>query len=103
MQKLVILMLLLPISSLAQPPNQLNNPNLGGYQNPTQQRLQTQMQTQQQQQQNTLNQQLQSQSLQQQQQLNTEIDSNSQRVMQSQPGMLQQQPNSNGLETLGSQ
>jgi len=102
MQKLLMLVLLLPLSSLAQQPNPLNNPNLPGYQNPTQQRLQSQMQAQQQQQQNTLNQQIQSQSLQQQQQLNTEMKNNTQRVIQSQPGMIQEQPNSNGLETFSS-
>ena len=101
MQKLLMLVLLLPLSSLAQPPNPLNNPNLPGYQNPTQQRLQTQMQAQQQQQKNTLNQQIQSQSLQQQKQLNTEINNNTQRVIQSQPGKIKALPNNGSSEKLG--
>lgn len=46
MQKLLILMQ--PLNSLAQQPNPLNKPNLPGYQNPTQQRLQTQVQAEQQ-------------------------------------------------------
>lgn len=65
MKRLLRLGLLFPLSCLAQYPNPLNNPNLPSYQNPTQQRLQIQMQAQQLQQQNMLNQQIQSQRLQQ--------------------------------------
>lgn len=103
MKKLLLLVLLLPLGSLAQAPNTLNNPNLPGYQNPTQQRLQTQMQAQQQQQQKTLNQQIQSQSLQQQQQLNNSLNTQRQRVLESQPGIRKEQPKNNGREKLGSQ
>ena len=103
MQKLLMLVLLLPLSSLAQQPNPLNNPNLPGYQNPTQQRLQSQMHVQQQQQQNTLTQQIQSQSVQQQQQLNRELNSNTSRIIQPQPGMIQQPQQNQGLETFSSQ
>lgn len=103
MRKLLLLVLLLPLSSLAQQPNPLNNPNLPGYQNPTQQRLQTQMQAQQKLQQNTLNQQIQSQSLQQQQKLNNEININRQRVIQSQPGTIKDLPTNNTPEHLKSQ
>lgn len=102
MQKLLMLALLLPLSSQAQQPNPLNNPNLPGYQNPTQQRLQSQMQAQQLQQQKTLRQQVQTQDMQQQQQLNNEINAQSQRVIQSQPGMIKEQPQSRHLGTFNS-
>lgn len=102
MKKLPLLLLLLPLSSLAQEPNSLNNPNLSGYQNPTQQRLQTQMQTQQQQQQKTLNQQIQSQSLQQQQQLNNSLNTQRQRVLESQPGIKKEPPKNNSSKRPGS-
>ncbi|MBS0848232.1 DUF2756 domain-containing protein [Citrobacter sp. JGM124] len=102
MRKLMILVFLLPLNCLAQQPNPLNNPNLPGYQNPTQQRLQSQMKTQQQQQQNTLNQQIQNQNLQQQQQLNREIGTNTQRVIQSQPGMIKEPASNHDTETFNS-
>ncbi|MCS3432810.1 DUF2756 domain-containing protein [Klebsiella sp. BIGb0407] len=103
MKKLLLLVLLLPLGSQAQAPNTLNNPNLPGYQNPSQQRLQTQMQAQQQQQQKTLNQQIQSQSLQQQQQLNNSLNTQRQRVLESQPGIRKAPPKNNEREKLGSQ
>lgn len=96
--KKLLLFTLLPLASLAQTPNSLNNPNLPGYQNPTQQRLQSQMQAQQQQQQKTLNQQLQSQSLQQQQQLNNTLNNQRLRVQESQPGINKQLPKNNADE-----
>lgn len=102
MKKLLLLVLLLPLNSLAQEPNVLNNPNLPGYQNPTQQRLQTQMQAQQQQQQKTLNQQIQSQRLQQQQQLNNTINTQKLHVQESQPGIRKELPKTNSNQRLGS-
>lgn len=103
MKKLLLLVLLLPLGSLAQAPNSLNNPNLPGYQNPSQQRLQAQMQAQQQQQQKTLNQQIQSQSLQHQQQLNNTLNTQRQRVQESQPGIRKEPTKNNGRERLASQ
>lgn len=103
MKKLLLLVLLLPLGSLAQAPNSLNNPNLPDYQNPTQQRLQTQMQAQQQQQQKTFNQQIQSQSVQQQQQLNNTINTQRQHIQESQPSIRKGLPKSNSSEKLGSQ
>jgi len=103
MKKLLLLVLLLPLGSLAQAPNSLNNPNLPGYQNPSQQRLQTQMQAQQQQQQKTLNQQIQSQSLQQQQQLNSTLKTQRQHVQESQPGIRKEPLKNSSREKLGSQ
>lgn len=47
MKRLLILTALLPFVGFAQPINTLNNPNQPGYQIPSQQRMQTQMQTQQ--------------------------------------------------------
>lgn len=47
MKRYLILAALLPFACLAQPINTLNNPNQPGYQIPSQQRMQTQMQTQQ--------------------------------------------------------
>ncbi len=58
MKRLLILTALLPFVGFAQPINTLNNPNQPGYQIPSQQRMQTQMQTQQIQQKGMLNQQL---------------------------------------------
>ncbi|MFW7423952.1 DUF2756 domain-containing protein [Escherichia coli] len=46
MKRLLILTALLPFVGFAQPINTLNNPNQPGYQIPSQQRMQTQMQTQ---------------------------------------------------------
>lgn len=101
MKKLLILAAFLPLTAFAQPLNVTNNPNMSGYQIPSQQRLQTQMHTQQQVQKGMLNQQLQTQTRMQQQHLESQINNNSQRVLQSQPGELnvgQQQvlPNTNG-------
>ncbi len=47
MKRLVMLAALVPFVALAQPLNTMNNPNLPDYQNPSQQRLSTQMKTQQ--------------------------------------------------------
>ncbi|HBC6278024.1 TPA: DUF2756 domain-containing protein [Escherichia coli] len=67
MKRLLILTALLPFVGFAQPINTLNNPNQPGYQIPSQQRMQTQMQTQQIQQKGMLNQQLKTQTQLQQQ------------------------------------
>ncbi|EFO0646172.1 DUF2756 family protein [Escherichia coli] len=111
MKRLLLLTALLPFVGFAQPINTLNNPNQPGYQIPSQQRMQTQMQTQQIQQKGMLNQQLKTQTqLQQQlktqtqlqqQHLENQINNNSQRVLQSQPGernpaRQQMLPNTNG-------
>ena len=88
MKRLLNLTALLPFVCFAQPINTLNNPNLPGYQIPSQQRMQPQMQTQQIQQKGMLNQQLKTQTQLQQQHLENQINSNSQRVLQSQPGEL---------------
>ncbi|HEY3982773.1 MULTISPECIES: DUF2756 family protein [unclassified Cedecea] len=97
MKKVWLLAALLPLTALAQPLNTTNNPNQPGYQNPSQQRMLTQMQTQQSQQQGMLKQQIQTQSKLQQQQLQTQLNNNQQRVLQSQPGISQQPlPNTNG-------
>ena len=85
MKRLLILTALLPFVGFAQPINTLNNPNQPGYQIPSQQRMQTQMQTQQIQQKH----------------LENQINNNSQRVLQSQPGernpaRQQMLPNTNG-------
>lgn len=56
MKRLLILTALLPFVGFAQPINTLNNPNQPGYQIPSQQRMQPQMQTQQIQQKGMLNQ-----------------------------------------------
>ena len=69
MKRLLILTALLPFVGFAQPINTLNNPNQPGYQIPSQQRMQTQMQTQQIQQKGMLNQQLKTQTQLQQQHL----------------------------------
>jgi Protein of unknown function (DUF2756). len=101
MKRLLILAALVPLAALAQPLNTTNNPNLPGYQNPSQQRLQTQMKSQQVQQKGMLNQQLQTQTRMQQQQLNTQLNNDRQRIQQGQPGELnpanqQFLPNTNG-------
>ncbi|HCE0057847.1 TPA: DUF2756 family protein [Escherichia coli] len=118
MKRLLLLTALLPFVGFAQPINTLNNPNQPGYQIPSQQRMQTQMQTQQIQQKGMLNQQLKTQTQQiqqkgmlnqqlktqtqlQQQHLENQINNNSQRVLQSQPGernpaRQQMLPNTNG-------
>ena len=101
MKRLLILTALLPFVGFAQPINTLNNPNQPGYQIPSQQRMQTQMQTQQIQQKGMLNQQLKTQTQLQQQHLENQINNNSQRVLQSQPGernpaRQQMLPNTNG-------
>lgn len=109
MKRLLILTALLPFTVFAQPLNNANqnlvNPSqqrlqtqMQGQQqgmlnqqlqvNPSQQRLQTQMQIQQQDQKSMLNQQLQNQSRQQQQHLESQINNNTQRVRQAQPGEL---------------
>ncbi len=59
MKRLLLITALLPFAVLAQPINTMNNPNQPGYQIPSQQRMQTQMQTQQIQQQGMLKQQMQ--------------------------------------------
>ncbi len=95
MKRLILVAALFPFAVMAQPINTLNNPNMPGYENPSQQRMQTQMQSQQIQQQGVLNQQLQTQSRVQQQHLQTQINTNSQRVQESQPGE-RYLPNTNG-------
>lgn len=83
---LLLFTVLLPFVSVAQPINTMNNPNQSGYENPSQQRMQTRMLSQQQQQQGVLNQQLQNQTRLQQRQLQTQLDSTLQRVQPSRPG-----------------
>lgn len=95
MKRLLLLAALVPLAGFAQPLNTLNNPNQPGYVIPSQQRLQTQMQSQQIQQKGMLNQQMQTQSKMQQQQLQSQLNNNQQRVLQSQPGQ-QVLPNTNG-------
>lgn len=101
MKRLILVAALLPLTAFAQPINTTNNPNLPGYENPTQQRMQTQMLNQQQQQKGMLNQNLQTQTRLQQQHLEAQINNNAQRVRQAQPGELdpstqQVLPNTNG-------
>ncbi|XTZ40435.1 DUF2756 family protein [Salmonella enterica] len=86
MKPVFLLVALLPFTAFAQPLNTTNNPNQPGYQIPSQQRMQTQMQIQQQQQKGMLNQQLQTQTRLQQQHLESQINNNTQRVRQAQPG-----------------
>lgn len=86
MKKLLFLAAMAPLFSFAQPLNTMNNPNLPGYEIPSQQRMQVQMQTQQVQQKGMLNQQLQTQNRVQQQHLDTQINNDTRRVLQSQPG-----------------
>lgn len=86
MKKLLFLAAMAPLFSFAQPLNTMNNPNLPGYEIPSQQRMQVQMQTQQMQQKGMLNQQLQTQNRVQQQHLDTQINNDTRRVLQSQPG-----------------
>lgn len=89
MKRHLILAALLPFSCLAQPINTMNNPNQPGYQIPSQQRMQTQMQAQQIQQKGMLNQQLKTQTQLQQQNLQTQINTNQQRIQQ---GQVREQP-----------
>lgn len=100
MKLLLIATAFLPLTLCAQPLNTTNNPNLPGYENPSQQRMQTQMLNQQQQQKKMLNQNLQTQTRLQQQHLEAQINNNSQRVRQVPPGELgqgqQMLPNGNG-------
>ncbi|AYN28394.1 MULTISPECIES: DUF2756 family protein [Buttiauxella] len=104
MKKILMLAALLPLTCLAQPINTLNNPNQQGYQIPSQQRMQQQMQTQQIQQKGMLNQQLQTQTRVQQQHLESQINNNSQGVFKSTTtpaneldvGTQQVLPNTNG-------
>ena len=95
MKKLLILAAFLPLTAFAQPLNVTNNPNMSGYQIPSQQRMQTQMQTQQIQQKGMLNQQLKTQTQLQQQNLQTQMNNNQQRIQQ---GQVREQPlpNTNG-------
>ncbi|EAM8299041.1 DUF2756 family protein [Salmonella enterica] len=115
MKRLLLITALLPFAVLAQPINTMNNPNQPGYQIPSQQRMQTQMQTQQIQQQGMLKQQMQTQARSQQrmqtqmqtqqiqqqgmlkqqmqtqarsqqQNLQSQLNANTQRVQQGQPG-----------------
>ncbi|MGP3590569.1 DUF2756 family protein [Vagococcus sp. WN89Y] len=96
MKGVFMLAALLPFAVIAQPFNTTDQE----YVNPSQQRLQTQMQVQQQQQKGMLNQQLQTQTRLQQQHLESQINNNTQRVKQGQPGMLspgqQVLPNTSG-------
>ncbi|POT55828.1 hypothetical protein C3432_20555 [Citrobacter amalonaticus] len=89
MKRLLIVAALLPFACFAQPINTMNNPNQPGYQIPSQQRMQTQMQTQQIQQKGMLNQQLKAQTQVQQQHLQTQMSNNTQRIQQ---GQVRQQP-----------
>ncbi|EHG7611158.1 TPA: DUF2756 family protein [Citrobacter sedlakii] len=102
MKRLFILTALLPFACFAQPINTMNNPNQPGYQIPSQQRMQTQMQSQQIQQKGMLNQQLKTQTQQQQQHLQTQINNNQQRIQQ---GQMREQPlpNSGGGMLSGGQ
>lgn len=110
MKKLLLLTAMVPLFSFAQPLNTINNPNLPDYQNPSQQRMQVQMQTQQTQQKGMLNQQLQTQTRVQQQHLESQINNNTQqqlRVRQTLPddldaGKQQMLPNTNGGMLSGS-
>lgn len=111
MKKILLVAALLPLTCLAQPINTLNNPNQPGYQNPSQQRMQQQMQTQQIQQKGMLNQQLQTQTRVQQQHLESQINNNSQqdvfKVKKTLPneldvGSQQVLPNTNGGMLSGS-
>lgn len=79
MKRLLLITALLPFAVLAQPINTMNNPNQPGYQIPSQQRMQTQMQTQQIQQQGMLKQQMQTQARSQQQNLQSQLNANTQR------------------------
>lgn len=97
MKRLLLLAMLLPFAGFAQPINTMNNPNQPGYQILSQQRMQTQMQTQQIQQKGMLNQQLQTQTRMQQQHLENQINTNSQRVLQSQP-RVESQPAANAAQ-----
>ncbi|EDW2495419.1 DUF2756 family protein [Salmonella enterica subsp. enterica serovar Oranienburg] len=100
MKRFLLIISLLPFTAFAQPLNTMNNPNMQGYQIPSQQRMQTQMQTQQLQQQGMLKQQMQTQTRSQQQNLQSQLNSSAQRVQQGQPsnGMFGQQtlPNTQG-------
>lgn len=93
MKRLLLLAALVPFAGMAQPLNTTNNPNLPGYQIPTQQRMQSQMLNQQSQQQGMLKQQMQSQTRLQQQHLQTQLDNNTRRIQQAQPGNPQVLPN----------
>ena len=101
MKRLIIVAALLPLTAFAQPINTTNNPNLPGYEIPSQQRMQTHMLNQQQQQKGMLKQSVQTQSRLQQQHLEAQINNNTQRVREAQPGELdpsrhQVLPNTNG-------
>lgn len=101
MKRLIIVAALLPLTAFAQPINTTNNPNLPGYEIPSQQRMQTHMLNQQQQQKGMLKQSVQTQSRLQQQHLEAQINNNSQRVREAQPGELdpgrqQMLPNAQG-------
>lgn len=87
MKRLLLMTALLPFTAFTQPLNTMNNPNMQGYQIPSQQRMQTQMQTQQIQQQGMLKQQVQTQARSQQQNLQSQLNANTQRVQQGQPGI----------------
>lgn len=95
MKTLLFLAALMPFAVLAQPFNTTNNPNQPGYVIPSQQRMQTQMQSQQIQQKGMLNQQLQNQTQMQQQHLQTQMNNSQQRVLNAQPGQ-QVLPNNGG-------
>ncbi|MJZ42535.1 hypothetical protein DS487_16860 [Salmonella enterica subsp. enterica] len=88
MRQWLILMALLPVTGFAQPINTLNNPNMPDYQNPSLQRMQTQMQTQQIQEQGMLHQQLQSQTQVQQQHLQNQMNTTTHQIQQSRPATI---------------
>ncbi|EBC1279712.1 DUF2756 domain-containing protein [Salmonella enterica] len=83
MKPWLIIMTLFPVTGFAQPINTMNNPNLPDYQNPSMQRMQTQMQTQQIQRQGMLHQQLQSQTQIQQQHWQNQMNTHAQQIQQS--------------------
>ena len=103
MKRLLILTALLPFVGFAQPINTLNNPNQPGYQIPSQQRMQNQMQVQQQQHQSMLKQDMQSQTRAQQQHLQTQLNNNQQRVIESGNLNSSHQINNNSQRVLQSQ
>lgn len=95
MKSLVTLVALLPLAVFAQPINSMNNPDLPGYQNPSQVRMSQQMNDQQLQQQSMLNQDVSSSNNMLNQQLQSNMNNDSQRVLDLQPGT-QIMPNQGG-------
>ena len=86
MKRLSWLVLMLPLTALANPFSQTTNPNQPNYQNPSQQRLSEDMRIQQSQQKSQLQLQRQQQNQQQSQQLQRQIEQNHQRTQSLQPG-----------------